>query len=504
MPSVAPDLEMAASAQAVSPPRALVLGASGYIGSHLVPRLAACGWAVRAAARRVDVLEARGWRGVETVAADALDAASLERVLAGVDVVYHLVHSMAAGAHFPRLDRRAAANVRDAAARAGVRRIVYLGGLQPAGRASAHLASRGETGDVLRQGPVPVTELRAGIVIGAGSAAFEVIRDLVFHLPLLPTPAWVRSRSQPIALDDVLEYLVRVPDLPQAAGRTCDVGGPEVLSYEDLIREFARVVGRRPHIVAVPVLTPRLSSYALDFVTSVPRDVARALIEGMEHDVLADDAAIRAWVPLPLRSCREAIEAAFAAEQAPAAGDGRWFDGSMLYRRHRPEVAFHAKRMTAQAVAAAPAAAVWDEVASIGGERGYYFLDTLWTVRGALDCLAGGSGMRRGRPDAHALAVGDTVDFWRVAALEPGRRLMLQAEMKLPGEAALGFEVQPLSPRHTRVAITAYFHPAGAPGLLYWHALAPVHALLFPGMARAIAARAGAAAPHPQRPRPAS
>lgn len=492
-----PSDPLAAPPTTASPTRVLVLGASGYVGSHLVPWLAARGRQVRAAARRLEALEAFGWTGVETVAADALDPASLERALAGVDTAYYLVHSMAAGPDFPRIDREAATNFRDAAARAGVRRIVYLGGLQPAGASSSHLASRGETGDVLRMGPVPVTELRAGIVIGPGSAAFEVIRDLVFHLPVMVTPRWVRSRSQPIALDDVLEYLGRVAELPQAAGQVCDVGGPEVLTYEDLMRTFARVVGRHPQIVPVPVLTPRLSSYWLDFVTAVPTNVARALIEGLEHDVLADDAAIRELVPLALHPCREAIEAAFAAEQAaaqrqraPGAAEGRWVEGSMLYRRERADFAFYAKRMGAHAVAAASVDAVWHEVASIGGENGYYFLDALWSVRGALDCLAGGTGLRRGRRDPHTLAVGDAIDFWRVASLEPGRRLMLLAEMKLPGAAALGFELQPLGPRRTRVDVTAYFHPAGAPGLAYWHALAPAHAVIFPGLARAIARRA--------------
>ncbi|WP_119291637.1 DUF2867 domain-containing protein [Azohydromonas sediminis] len=478
------------------PARVLVLGASGYIGSHLVPRLVARGHAVRAAARRVDALEARGWRGVETVAADALDPAGLDRALAGVDVAYYLVHSMAAGADFPRLDREAAVNFRDAAARAGVKRIVYLGGLQPAGAGSAHLASRGETGELLRAGAVPVTELRAGIVIGPGSAAFEVIRDLVFHLPVMVTPTWVRSRSQPIALDDVLEYLLRVPQLPQTAGQVYDVGGPEVLTYEQLMREFARQVGRRPLIVPVPVLTPKLSSYWLDLVTAVPANVARALIEGLGHDVLADDAAIRALIPLELHRCGGAIAAALAAERAaPEPGDAgqRWVEGSMLYRRERADFAYYAKRMTAHAVAAASPEAVWREVEGIGGEHGYYFLNALWSARGAIDCSLGGSGLRRGRRDPQRLAVGDTVDFWRVVALEPPQRLMLLAEMKLPGAAALGFEVRALAPRRTRIDVTAYFHPAGAPGLAYWHALLPAHAVIFPGLARAIAARAEAA-----------
>ncbi len=483
-------------------PRALVLGASGYVGTHLVPFLASRGFAVRAAARRVEALEARGWTGVEVMAADALDATSLDRALAGVQVAYYLVHSMAAGAQFPRLDRQAAVAFREAAARAGVQRIVYLGGLLPAqADASAHLASRAETGALLREGPVPVTEVRAGMIIGPGSAAFEVIRDLVFHLPAMVTPRWVRSRSQPIALDDVLEVLARLPAIEQAAGAVYDVGGPEVLTYEDLMRQFGELVGRRPVILPVPVLTPRLSSYWLDLVTAVPANVARALIEGLAHDVLADDAPIRALIPLKLQTYREAARAALAAERRPhgeqvAAGvtSARWVEGSMLFRRERADFAFYAKHMRAVATAEAGVEAVWHEVASIGGDNGYYFLDALWSLRGTLDRWSGGRGLTRGRRDPRALAVGDAIDFWRVVGLEAGRRLTLLAEMKLPGAATLGFELQPLGERHTRIAVTASFHPAGVKGLLYWHAMAPAHALIFPGLSRAIAQRAAARA----------
>ncbi len=495
-----------------TPPLTLVLGASGYVGSNLVPLMAARGMAVRAAARRLEVLQARAWRGVEIVAADAQDPASLDGALQGVDLAYYLVHSMAAGGHFPQLDREAAAHFRDAAARAGVQRIVYLGGLQPRGGASAHLASRGETGDILRSGPVPVTELRAGVIIGPGSAAFEIIRDLVFHLPAMVTPRWVSSRSQPIALADVLDYLLGLAQLKAAEGAVYDCGGPEVLSYRDLMRQFGSLVGRRPLIVPVPVLTPRLSSYWLDLVTAVPSNVARALIDGLEHDVLADDAALRALLPRPLMTYREAAKAALAAERdhaaaaeglaptdpleaearAEAATGARWTEGSMLYRRNRPDFAFYAKHMSGVAVAEAPASAVWDVVRSIGGDNGYYFLDALWVLRARLDEMSGGSGLQRGRRDPKELEVGDTVDFWRVAALEPGRRLTLLAEMKMPGSASLAFEVQALGAQRSRVVATASFHPAGVKGLLYWHALGPAHAVIFPGLARAIARRAEA------------
>ena len=470
--------------------KVLVFGASGYVGTNLVPFLAARGCTVRAAARRRTTLEARGWpESVELVQADALAPETLPLALEGIDVAYYLVHSMAAGPDFPRLDRMAAEHFRDAAARAGVQRIVYLGGLQPPGDASTHLASRGETGDILRAGSVPVTEVRAGVIIGPGSAAFEVIRDLVFHLPAMVTPRWVRSRSQPIALDDVLEYLAQLPELAEAAGATYDVGGPEVLTYEQLMLQFGELVGRRPLILPVPVLTPQLSSYWLNLVTAVPTNIARALIAGLEHDVLADDAAIRALLPIPLKTYREAAQAALAAEQS-GAPNPRWTEGSMVYRQNRPDFAFYAKQMSGEAVTTAPAEAVWREVAAIGGENGYYFLDALWKARACFDELTGGTGLTRGRRDPHAIAVGDAIDFWRVVAVEPGRRLTLLAEMKLPGSAALEIELRPEHEGRTRVVATAYFHPAGAPGLVYWYALGPAHAVIFNGLARAIAERA--------------
>ncbi|MBK9683827.1 MAG: DUF2867 domain-containing protein [Betaproteobacteria bacterium] len=481
----------------------LVLGASGYVGTHLVPLLLAQGARVRAAARRLGALQARGWDGVETIAADALAPASLDAALQGVQLAYYLVHSMAGGADFARRDRQAAQNFAAAAARAGVRRIVYLGGLQPRGQASAHLASRVETGDVLRQGPVPVTELRAGVIIGPGSAAFEVIRDLVLHLPGMFTPRCVSSRSQPIALDDVLAYLTRLPLLPQAAGASYDIGGPEVLTYKDMMLQFGALVGRRPLIVPLPLLKPRLFSHGLPLVTTVPTPVARALIEGLEHDVLADDAAIHELVPLKLLSYRQAAQAALdrerraaqAAQANPSSPHGpRWTEGDMVYRRQRADFAFYARQMRAQATAVAPAAVLWQQVQQIGGDNGYYFLDVLWQVRGRLDQLLGGQGLRKGRPAAHALRLGDAVDFWRVVALEPGRRLSLLAEMKLPGAATLDFEVLPQGERRSQVCVTATFHPAGAPGLAYWHALTPVHAVLFPGLAQALARRAAQAA----------
>ena len=471
--------------------RILVLGASGYIGTHLAPRLAQRGHRVRAAARRLDALQARGWRNVELAQANALAPSSLDHALDGVEIAYYLVHSMASGAHFARRDRRAADHFRDACARAGVRRIIYLGGLQPPGSdgVSPHLASRRETGERLRDGPVPVTEIRAGIIVGAGSAAFEVIRDLVYHLPIMLAPRWVRSRSQPIALDDLLEYLVQLadtPDLPDDdAGRIYDAVGPETLSYADLIRQFADIAGKSVRIVPLPVLTPRLSSYWLDLVTSAPASVARPLIDGLRHDLVsADPDALQRLIPIPLHSYRDAARQALADEAADNVPI-RWTEGGFRYRRRRHDIAWFDKSEQVSVDSRAPASAVWSHICASGGDHGWHYATWLWRLRGAIDRLVGGVGMRRGRRHPTELRVGDPLDFWRVAAIEPGKRLTLVAEMKLPGSAVLELSVAPQD-SGSQVHVSAHFHPAGVWGLLYWYALWPVHRLMFRRLAEAL------------------
>ena len=467
--------------------RVLVLGASGYVGSHLIPRLVERGHEVRAAGRRPEALAARGWEGVETVRADALDPGSLATAFEGIEFVYYLIHSMASGKDFPELDRRAATHVREAAATAGVGRIIYLGGLQPREAASAHLDSRRETGDVLRSGPVPVTEIRAGIVVGPGSAAFEVIRDLVYHLPVMVTPRWVDSVTQPIALDDLIDYLVRLPET-ETAGGIYDVGGPETLRYRDMLTRFARVIGKRLLIVRVPVLTPRLSSYWLDLVTAVPTSVARPLIDGLRHDLVIDPGAdLAGSIPLPLHTYEEAVRAALDAEhdtEMPA----RWTEGSFAMRDYRSDVSFYSRGERVERLCEAEPETVWEVVSAIGGSNGWYYANPLWNLRGVLDRMVGGVGRRRGRRHPTRLRVGDAVDFWRVVAVEPGRRLTLLAEMRLPGTAVLEFEVLPEADG-SRIVTAAHFHPAGALGLLYWYALWPIHKRIFAGLADAIVER---------------
>ncbi len=337
----------------------LVLGASGYVGSHLVPRLVGEGHAVRAAGRRRETLEAREWEGVEVVQADALDRESLDNAFEGVDLVYYLVHSMASGTDFPERDRRAAEHARQAAEEAGVSRVVYLGGLQPSGASSTHLASRRETGDVLRAGAVDVTEVRAGIVVGPGSAAFEVIRDLVYHLPVMVTPRWVRSLTQPIALDDLIEYLVRLPETEPDGNHTYDVGGPEVVRYQDLLTRFAEAVGRRLAIVPMSVLSPRLSSYWLDLVTAVPSNVARPLIDGLRYDLVVDpEADLHTRIPIELRTYEEAVQAALEAERT-AELPARWTEGSFAMRDHRAEISFYSRGERVERTCRTSPEAVW-------------------------------------------------------------------------------------------------------------------------------------------------
>lgn len=467
---------------------ALVFGASGYIGTNLTPHLVADGWTVRAAARHKEVLEARGWGDVELVEADALQPASLDAALAGINVAFYLVHSMAAGRDFARLDIEAAENFAAAAARAGVDRIVYLGGLIPEHPKSQHLASRAATGDTLRKGSVPVTEIRAGMIVGPGSAAYEVIRDLVNYLPVMITPRWVQSRSTPIALENLIEYLVGVADLPETAGKTYDVGGPEVLTYEQLMRQYGELVDKRFALLSLPVLTPRLSSYWLKFVTSVPTNVARALIDGLEHDVIAEDREIRGLIPLRLLDFKSSVRAAMTAEQANAVV-AHWVEGSIACRDFHPEYGFYAKKAGDTATSSASAAELWRHVTAFGGDEGYYYADTLWFVRRWLDWMTGGPSLRRKRRHPTDLRVGDVVDSWRVIALEPERRLTLLMEMKAPGAGVLEFVVRDLGAART-VSVTTYWHPAGPLGLIYWYALLPGRAMLTRGLTSAIARRA--------------
>lgn len=466
----------------------LVFGASGYIGKNLVPCLLSAGRRVRATSRNPEVLSAQQWSGAELARADALKPETLDAVLRDVDTAYYLVHSMAAGKSFPALDTEAARNFAEAASRQNVRRIVYLGGLVPDKPESAHLQSRQETGDSLRNGSVPVTEIRAGMIIGPGSAAWEVIRDLVNHLPFMITPRWVYSRSTPIALENLLVYLRDAPALGETAGKTYDVGGADDLTYEEIMCTYGELVGRRPLILPVPVLTPRLSSYWLRLVTSVPTNIARALIDGLTQDVIADDDRLERLVPQELLGFREAATIALEADREHAT-PARWVEGSIACRNFRPDYAFYAMQEGADETTSATRESLWAVISTFGRDGDFFSSRALWWLRRSFDWLIGGPSFRRRRRHPSQLITGDVVDAWRVVAMQPFESLTLLLEMKAPGAGVLEFAVDETGDER-RVSARAYWHPAGVWGILYWIALSPFHAWLFRRTVMTIARRA--------------
>ncbi len=479
-----------------------VLGATGYIGARLVPRLVEAGWRVRAIGRNPAKLAGRPWAGnpqVEIMAGDVFDRSALEAALQGCQAAYYLVHSMnPQAADFAAADREAAENMVAAAAAAGVGRIIYLGGLgENAPQLSHHLRSRHEVGEILGHGAVPVTVFRAAMIIGSGSASFEILRYLVERLPVMITPRWIDTPCQPIAIGNVLHYLVACLDHPGTVGESFDIGTEEVVTYRQLMRLYAEEAHLpRRWILPVPVLTPRLSSYWIHLVTPVPATLARPLAEGLRNPVVCRDAAIRELLPHPLLDCRMAIRLALekmrlqqvesswtdAGRMPPvewSTGDDPRWAGGTVFRDDR--------RM----VVAASARQCWPAVVGIGGKTGWYYADWLWHLRGGVDRLFGGPGMGRGRRDPLAVQAGDALDFWRVLAAEPGRRLKLVAEMKVPGEAVLELLLTERGDGATEVRQCARFRPRGLLGLLYWYSVLPLHNLVFAGMLRGIARAAG-------------
>ena len=473
-------------------PAVLVTGATGYVGGRLVPVLEASGVRLRCLARRPAALESRVSSTTEVVAGDVFDPESLDSALTDIDVAYYLVHSMGAHGDYLEKDLLAARNFGEAARRAGVRRIVYLGGLaSDESGLSKHLRSRIETGEALRQSGVPVIELRASVVVGSGSLSFELIRALVERLPVMICPRWVSTLAQPIGVDDLLAYLVASLSLADGESRVFEIGGADQASYGDLMREYARQRGLKRVMISVPLLTPHLSSLWLGLVTPVYARVGRELIAGLKNrSVVMNPDALSVFPVRPV-GLEEAIARAIRHEDRAFALT-RWSDARSSGGEARPlvETRFGNKLVdTRQIHVGVDADRAFVPIARIGGDRGWYCATWLWRIRGAIDLLIGGVGMRRGRRDPHTPAVGDTLDFWRVEAFEPGRRLRLAAEMNLPGRAWLEFEVVPAD-RGASIHQTAVFEPVGLFGLLYWYVLFPVHAVIFKGLLRAIARRA--------------
>ena len=471
-------------------PRGIVLvtGATGYVGGRLLTALEERGERVRCLARKPDVLRPRVASTTEIVAGDIADPGALMAALEGVHSAYYLVHAMDARGDFARRDREAAGRFGAAAKDAGVQRIIYLGGLGRGPGLSEHLASRQETGRVLAESGVATIELRASIIIGSGSLSFEMVRALVERLPVMITPRWVSTRSQPIAIEDVIAYLLAALDAPKGVAGVFEIGGADAVTYGAIMREYARQRGLRRWMIPVPLLTPRLSSLWLRLVTPLHATVGRALIDGVRNEtIVGDDRAHRVLDVQPL-GFAEAIERALRNEDR-AFAETRWCDAfgdrpSRATRPYRPRIV----DSRATEVACDPARA-FEPIRRLGGATGWYYGNMLWRIRGALDLLVGGPGLRRGRRDQRALRPGDALDFWRVEAFEPPQLLRLSAEMRLPGRAWLQFEVEPTA-AGARIRQTAIFDPLGLAGLLYWYSLYPLHRLIFSGMLRGIAAAA--------------
>ena len=467
----------------------LLTGASGYIGGRLLKALEKAGWPVRCLARRADFLRPRTAPSTDVVQADCLDPNSLAPAMAGVHTAYYLVHSMGSPGQFEEEDRQAAQNFAAAARAAGIQRIIYLGGLGNQDQAlSPHLRSRHEVAEILRSSGIPTIEFRASIVIGSGSLSFEMIRALVQRLPVMICPRWVAVKAQPIAVEDVIAYLVEVLGLPMEQAAVFEIGGSDQVSYGDIMQEYARQCGLHRWMIPVPVLTPRLSSLWLGLVTPIYARIGRKLIDSMRNPTLVRDPSALTVFSIKPKGLRQAIGRALRQEDQEFALT-RWSDalssggkpaswGGALFGTRLVD-----SRTTQVSV---PPFSAFAPIQRIGGSNGWYFANFLWKLRGFLDLLVGGVGLRRGRRDPHTLAPGDVLDFWRVVTFEPDRRLGLVAEMKVPGRAWLQFEVEP-SGRGSVIRQTAIFDPAGLAGLLYWYTLYPLHRWIFSGMLRSIA-----------------
>jgi len=485
------------NAQTHNGPLVLVTGATGYIGGRMVPRLLEMGYRVRCMVRDPTRVQGRAWQGdVQIVQGDVLQANTLGAAMQGVHTAYYFVHSLAAGSDFHARDLDAANNFAAAARDAAVQRIIYLGALAHTSHIlSEHLRSRQQTGDALRRSGVPVTEFRAGVIVGTGSLSFEMIRYLTERVPVMICPRWVYTRTQPIGIREVLEYLSAAMKVQQSAGHIIEIGGSEVVTYGTMMKIYATVRGLRRWMVPVPVLTPRLSSYWVNLVTPIPAVIARPLIEGLRNESVVQNFSARELFPMiqPV-SYQTSVERALTALQASHI-ETTWSDAlstsvagdvpPVILTTHEGMVLEHRQRV----VAASPED-IFAIFTGIGGARGWFCMNWAWWLRGCMDRMIGGVGLRRGRRDPDAVRIGDALDFWRVEAVQPNRLMRLRAEMKLPGKAWLQFQVTPREDGESLLSQTAFFAPKGLLGWLYWYSLYPMHGRIFGGMIDQIARRA--------------
>ncbi len=474
----------------------LITGVTGYIGGRLVPLLLEAGCRVRVMVRDPIRLQGRSWLAqVDVVEGDVLKPDTLDAALMGIDVAYYLIHSMRAGEDFHERDIQAARNFGAAAQHQGVKRIIYLGGLgDSATELSQHLRSRQQTGDALRESAVPVTEFRAGVIVGSGSLSFEMIRYLTERVPIMICPRWVYTRIQPIGIQDTLDYLVSALNTPDSAGQIIEIGGEKIITYRDMMFGYANARGLRRYMIPVPVLTPRLSSYWVHWVTPIPSDIARPLVEGLRNEVIVRDDKARKLFP-DIQPMTFAAAVSQALEQLDASKiETSWADALVSSQPDQvpPVLTTHEGMFIEQrqAFVKASPSAVFRAFTSLGGANGWLYFDWAWYLRGLLDRMVGGVGLRRGRRHPTEVRVGDALDFWRIEAVEPDRLLRLRAEMKVPGRAWLQFKAEPQEDGSTQLVQTAFFASKGLFGLLYWYILYPLHSLIFSGMIRKLAQRA--------------